>query len=387
MSVFRRTEKNGKQSEFYSYDFVRGGRRFSGTTEFTTKREAKRYVDKLKADASKPQQYDSINDAFGAYWDEKAKHSSDANTIFWRMELLQDNISVILKAERLPADVGQIRTRHLTRYVELRRKQPNRRKELPAPGTINREMQLLRTIMRRVLNVWECDIRLPDFGSALLDEPDAIVREIPPLVLDEIKSVLRDDYHDALDFLVLAGNRAGNIMSRNSKVLAPDDVDLENRELTFFVKSRKPGGRRIVVPITTPMLVILSRNLGMHDDAVFTYVARASRNGRIRGQRYPIALSSFYSAFKRAASEIGHPEIRVHDLRHTALTRTYRATGDLVLARDQAGHTRISTTQRYTHANTDALRAAMEKAHYSHETPTNDEPAGFKALIKRKKQK
>ncbi|MEM7696321.1 MAG: tyrosine-type recombinase/integrase [Pseudomonadota bacterium] len=112
-----------------------------------------------------------------------------------------------------------------------------------------------------------------------------------------------------------------------------------------------------------PMADISGRNIGLHPDAVFTYVAQRTiaRLGTVRGERYPITHSAFYSEFKRAAAAVSIPDARVHDLRHTAVTKTLRATGNLVTAQRLAGHKSIQTTMRYAHLRSDDFRTELEK--------------------------
>jgi len=140
-------------------------------------------------------------------------------------------------------------------------------------------------------------------------------------------------------------------------------VDLKARVVRWRVKSRKPGGRLVELPLSTRMVAILANNLGHHPDAIFTYEAKATRDGRLRGHRYPISYTAFYSAFKRAATAIGQPHLRIHDLRHTAGTNTLRATSNLVIAQKLLGHRSINTTRRYAHVLSDDLRDALEEAH------------------------
>lgn len=54
--------------------------------------------------------------------------------------------------------------------------------------------------------------------------------------------------------------------------------------------------------------------------------------------------------FKRLARQLGRPELRVHDLRHTYVTQTVAATGDYKTASANVGHsTPAFTMQRYQH--------------------------------------
>jgi integrase len=135
------------------------------------------------------------------------------------------------------------------------------------------------------------------------------------------------------------------------------------------------------------MLVILANNIHHRADAVFTYVARRTGGPRIRGERYPITYGAFYTAFKAAAAAIGKPKLRVHDLRHTAATRTLRATQNLKLASRQLGHTRIATTERYAHVLDDDLRQGMAASHDPRKITGSEAPSPAKAMTRKGKSK
>lgn len=154
----------------------------------------------MKAKACTPKDTTSIDGAFAQFFEEKGCDYADETTTLWRMGLLQDELSKILADDRLPPYISEIRTRHLTSYVSIRRKQPNKRGKLPSPSTINREIQLLRTIIRYAVNVFEVDMRLPNFGEAMKAEPNERVVEIEADTLGMLKEKMRADFHDALDF-------------------------------------------------------------------------------------------------------------------------------------------------------------------------------------------
>lgn len=366
MSVYRPKDKSrAAKTPFYHYDFIINGVRFHGSTGETSKERAVVVERQKRLEAGKARDDTSIDGAFALFWLERGQHMAKPDTIFWRLEVLQDVLTEILLADHVPATLGAIRTPHLVSYATKRRAQLTRRGKPLKPASINREIQLLRTLMRYAIEAWEKqDIRLPNFGRALLDEPAEKIVELTHADQANIKKHLRPDFHDALDWLILSGSRVSNALD-----FSPGQVNLEARTVTFMVKSRKPGGRPIVLPITTPMLVILANNMHHDPSHVFTYVARRTRNGRVRGERYPITYGAFYTAFKAAAKAIGKPSLRVHDLRHTAATRTLRATQNIRIAQKQLGHTRVSTTERYGHVLDEDLRSGMETSHDPRKIP------------------
>jgi integrase len=75
--------------------------------------------------------------------------------------------------------------------------------------------------------------------------------------------------------------------------------------------------------------------------------------------RVPVAPDTLGTAFWRARKAAGIPDIRIHNLRHTAATRTMRKTRNLAVVQRQLGHKRVTTTMRYAHVAEADLRAAI----------------------------
>ncbi len=371
MSVYRPKGKDGTaKSPYWHYDFTFRGRRFSGSTGATKKSDAERIERQKREEAHRPRDDRSINGAFGLWWEEKGRHDAKSGTTFARLERLQDLLTEILEESDEEPVLAAIRTKHLTEYVARRRRQPRKvgreSMKFPEPATINRELQVLRRVMRYAVEVWELPLVLPTFSKAEAEEPAAKIRTIDDDTLAAILGGMREDYRDVFRWLLLCGARAGNAIATDTgRWLKPDNVDFASGVVSWRVKSKQPGGRNFELPLTDAMIELLERNLGAHPDAVFTYIAKKTSRGRLRGQRYPITYTAFYSEFKRAAAAAGVPHIRIHDLRHTAGTTILRTSGNLAMAQRLLGHTQITTTRVYAHVMTSDLRAAMEHAHES----------------------
>lgn len=65
--------------------------------------------------------------------------------------------------------------------------------------------------------------------------------------------------------------------------------------------------------------------------------------GRVNGQRDPITIEGFKTAWRSAKMKSGIEEDLFLDTRHTTPTRLMRATGNLKAAQKRLGHTEIAT--------------------------------------------
>lgn len=365
MSVYR-----PKKSPFWHYDFWCGGVRFSGSTG-TASRPAAVEIEKAeKLRARHAREHERLADkaeiarVWKRFWEEKGKHDSDPDTTLFRMENVRKGLTGILGSRGRGPVIGAIDEDVVAEYVARRRGEPNAKGRMPSPASINRELQILRRILRRSEKVWKLGNAGLAWNDLLLPEADERIVTMGELREAELLAAMREDYRAAARFLILSGLRRGNVLP-----LKPEAVDFEQGVITLMQKSRKPGGKQHLLPITQAMRVVIANEIGRHPDAVFTYRARACRDGRARGARYPIMPGTFYAELKRAGKAIGWPDLRVHDLRHVAGTRTLAATGNLRAAQAQLGHSRISTTTKYAHILLDATRAAMEAAHSPKPSP------------------
>ena len=363
MSIYK-----SKNSPWWQYDFQFAGVRFHGSTGTAIKAKALQIEAIKRTEAAgggaRKRPPMTLNEACGRYFVEVAEHQSAPQTTAYRLE----NLITGLGAETLLSDIG---AGMIAEYVA-------RRRAHVANASVNRETQILRQVFRRADKTWIVDIGdMPDWGPLLLTEPAGRVRELKRDEEVALFANLREDYHPLVRFALITGVRFGN-----ARLLTWSQVDFENREILLRTKSIKPGGQIHMVPITQAMLVLLAAQRGKHPIYVFTYVCRRSRGKRRKGERYPFSQDGWRGQWQKALKAAGIEDFRFHDTRHTAATRTLRASNNLKVVQTMLGHADITTTARYAHAMKDDVRAAMEAVE-SRNSPEPHAAESPKSLKKR----
>jgi integrase len=79
----------------------------------------------------------------------------------------------------------------------------------------------------------------------------------------------------------------------------------------------------------------------------------------LRGPNRALNAASVHRWWERCCERAGVGGFTLHELRHSALHRIYRETGDLYAAKQLARHASVRTTEEYLHPNADDLRARM----------------------------
>lgn len=99
--------------------------------------------------------------------------------------------------------------------------------------------------------------------------------------------------------------------------------------------------------------------------ALRAYVATQRANGGLQGPLFPSSRGTRLSArqaqfrLKHWLARAGLPLLGVHALRHTFATRLYHQTRDLRLVQQALGHRSVTSTEVYTHLDSQALRRAV----------------------------
>lgn len=361
MSVYPR--KDG----VYVYDFWRGGTRFYGSCECTTRREAEQFEKDLKAKVAEQRKKQeavatgplTFTAALDKFWLEVGQHygGSYGKTVFTALEWLGHEFG----PETL---LGSIATKRISEAIARRRAEtvPNRKGD-PKPvtnATVNRTVtELLRRIFIRARDVWEEPVRPIQWKTLLLPEPKERTRELRDHEETTLAQNMRNDYLPALAFFVASGCRLNEVVS-----LSKTDFDWTGRTITI----RGKGDKVDIIPLTNEIAAIVTPLWDHHPQAVFTYVSKRVRKHPIskklipKGNRFPITYEGMKSTWRRyGGAKAGLIDFRLHDTRHTTATRLLRDSGNLKLVQRLLRHEDITTTVKYAHADIRDLRSAMER--------------------------
>lgn len=167
---------------------------------------------------------------------------------------------------------------------------------------------------------------------------------------DDIASI-RD--RAILELLYAAGLRVSELVG----------LDLKDLDLTgALVRALGKGNKERLVPFGGQALKALKkwlsasaplRERGADADALFLNL----RGGRLTDRSVRRILNS------RLREAAIHAKLSPHDLRHSFATHMLGSGADLRAIQELLGHASLSTTQRYTHVNADALMRVYDKAH------------------------
>jgi integrase len=340
MSVYR-----PKNSPHWHFDFVIKGTRFYGSTGTASRRAAEAVEAKLRTEAAegvvRRKPVLTLDRAAAKYWDEVAKHQASAKTTEYQLANLCSGLGTGTLLQDLS---GQA----LVTYVSKRRAKVS-------DASVNREVELLRRVMKRAEKVWAVDVAQIVWKDVLLPESAGRVRELSAAEEAALFDHLRADMHAMVRFSLATGVRLSNAIR-----LTWPQVDFDAGVIRLVVKSRMPGGQVHYVPLVPQLVALLSAERGRHPVYVFTYEVRKGRGGRKRSTFHPYTQTGWRKSWGQALKAAGIDDFRWHDLRHTAATRTLRASQNLKVVQSLLGHKDIATTARYAHAMLADVAAAMD---------------------------
>jgi integrase len=302
----------------------------------------------------------TLSQALGTYWQDRGAFAKTADDIEHKGKVLIAELGG-------STPVRDLSFRMLSDYIARRRMRKPKSGKGPlierANASINREIEFLRTVL---IHARDGGAAVPtiDWKRLALDEPENYQNVLSREAEDRFFEALRPDFWPMVEFALVSGMRLDNVISLRWE----GQIDEDARQVTVHGKSKRPGGKPIVVPLTEAAMQIINGERGKHREFVFTYACKRNRHdphtGTIqnKGERYPFTQTGWRREWDCARVAIGQPKLRFHDLRHTAATRVLVATGQLAVVQKMLGHSDIAMTARYAHVDTAQVREAMETA-------------------------
>ncbi len=163
--------------------------------------------------------------------------------------------------------------------------------------------------------------------------------------------LLRD--RAALELLYASGLRATELCR-----LRMDELHLQ----LGVVRPTGKGSKERVVPVGKPALAALNDYLTIGRPRLLK--GRPSDFVFIGNSAKPLSRMALFKIVRRYAKVAGITrKLSPHKLRHAFATHLLQGGADLRAVQEMLGHADISTTEIYTHVESDALRAAVDKHH------------------------
>jgi integrase len=346
-----------QKSPYYQYDFQHRSRRFYGSTECTTRREAESFeavelerakalVKAMKHSASSL----AIDDVATRLWEAEGQYDAAPDATDTNIARLVEYFG---KAKLL-TDIDHREAKKMVAWRRGHHIKGREKAPLISNATVNRSgtkvLQRLFTFAKAEGALFEDE---PKWTELLLPEALERVRELQDGEAAAFDDAMRDDYGPFFDFV-----RASGLRQAECVTLKWTEVNFGTRQIVRLGK----GGRRVVFPITDTIRDILFPLQGQHPEFVFTYVAvyGNKRLKRVRGQRYALTLTGAKSAWQRMRAKSGVKDFRFHDYRHDFGTKLLRETGNLKLVQKALNHRDIKSTLRYAHVLDEDVASAVE---------------------------
>lgn len=297
--------------------------------------------------------------ATGRYWTEVGQHHAGSTDTWRDLERLNTYLG---KDKRL----DEITDRDVAALVAWRRQQTvtviTKDKDgnevckplRPiSPSTVNRSTTgVLKKLFTRAKRTWRYQFpNEPHWSAHWLDEPEERVRELHAEEAAALEAAVRTDYEPWFQFVRLTGLR------RNETLIRWTNVNWKTGQIRVIGK----GKRWVTTPITPAVKAVLEPLKGHHDEWVFTYVCRRTRDEQVKGKRYPITVATAKVEWRRQRARANVQDFRFHDIRHDVATKLLRKTGNLKLVQRALNHRDIKTTVKYAHVLDDEVAAALQE--------------------------
>ena len=352
-----------KNSPNWWYEFQHAGQRVRGTSGCSTKREAEKIALTAQKEAKEaaslrrvmggPAVSLRMEDAALRYSEEKKGFFSEDRNVLRDLEWLVEAVGV----SKLITDIDDA---DVALLVAKRRESRVERKGRPlvSAGTVNHTVVRLQALLTHAKRFWK--VKLPNEPYWRQHKLRVVQKDARVFEQNEkarFDGATRDDFGPILAFSYESGKRRAYCVD-----LRWSDVKWGRGVIERPGKRNPDGSVRLeTVQLTPEIRAIIEPLKGHHEEFVFTYVAERNRDGRKRGQRYPIVASYLETRFKRICGKAKIEDFGFHSMRRSAATEFFDATGnDLLATQKFLGHGDSRTTEKYILRGKEKVRAGME---------------------------
>ena len=231
---------------------------------------ARRLADHLKMTAAGGKLRMSINEAFGRYWQERAKFHKTKDTIDYQLDNLRQGLGK-LSQQGNDLSIRDIDRPLVIAYREWRRVQESKRGGLISPTSVNNEIRLLRTVLNIAREDWNGLVDLDlSFKKIFLTEPHERARALSSD--EEARLIEALDDHDltpVVRFSIITAQRQQSVMKLEWR-----DIDYEAATVTFRDVKSNRDGKEHQLPLTAEMRAMIAPLRADHPRFIFTYLCR-----------------------------------------------------------------------------------------------------------------
>lgn len=312
-----------KGSPYYWYSFSIEGRRFRGSTERTTEREAKeveRDQYQLAKQGIAGRAEWTLLAVLNAYWHEHAKDRRGHANIKRDLGLLQKALGKDMAARRLTNGA-------LMDYRARRRGQGVKAQ------TVNREFAYLRAAYAHCAKFHGQPAPSIDWKGLKAQEAPGRIRFLSFAEYHALMAVAHESIRPVILCAVTTGLRRSNILTLDWR-----QVKLEEGLISI---PRMKSNRAHMVKITPPLMAALS--------------TMPSRRGRV------FDLRNFRKRWDAAVKAAGLEDFRFHDLRHTFASWARMNGADLADIKEALDHSSMNMTLRYAHIKAEHHVTAFDR--------------------------
>jgi integrase len=307
-----------------------------------TQKHAKMLLAKLEIDAFEGRFFDrqleakvTVEDCWKA-WEPITTRDNDS----WKSD--------VDRARKLVEHLGDRRAAKLTRkdieeYRQKRFAETTRRGGPPAPGTVDREIALLKRCIQYQV---ECGmlVRNPIAGVPLLNEPNTRDMVLKPTMLARVLEAAPPAFAPVIEFDYETGLRKTEL-----RFLRWEQVDLSLGCIRLSAKETKTNQARVVYLTARALELIRETPRQLHSPYVFVN----PDTGR--------PWSEHNKMLRRACARAGLTGIWFHDLRRSFVTNARRSGVPESVVMKLTGHRTRSVIDRYNIIDEGDLRAAVER--------------------------